>query len=250
MTRVGVRMYGPLNDLVPPHRRQVTWSHLIAGDPTVKDLVESLGVPHPEVDLILANGTSVPFDYAVQDGDRIAVFPRFMTFDIGTLTCVRPPALDPIRFVADVHLGTLARRLRLIGVDTTYRVDAHDAELADVASCEGRILLTRDAGLLKRRIVTHGYFVRETHPHCQLVEVLRRFGPIQLEPFSRCLRCNTELRGVSKTEVDSALQPKTRLYYDRFRKCGGCGRIYWKGSHWRRLKTAINAALQEANRVD
>jgi uncharacterized protein len=245
---VAVRVYGPLNDFLPPDRRRVTSFHVVTGHPAVRDLIESLGVPHPEVDLILANGTSVPFDYAVQDADRIALFPRFMVIDVGTVSCVRPTPLDTIRFVLDVHLGRLARHLRLIGLDAVYRVDAHDRALADVASREGRILLTRDVGLLKRRMVSHGYFVRETHSHRQLVEVLRRFGPLELAPFSRCLRCNTGLRVVSKAAVESALQPRTRRDYDRFQQCTGCGRIYWKGSHWKRLQTAIDAALQEANR--
>jgi uncharacterized protein with PIN domain/sulfur carrier protein ThiS len=246
MTRVTVRTYGALNDFLPSYRRRVSWPQQIAGHPTVKDVVESLGVPHPEVDLILANGTSVPFDYAVQDGDRIAVFPRFVTLDIAALTCVRPRAPDPIRFVVDVHLGALARRLRLVGLDTVYRVDAGDAELANVASREDRILLTRDVGLLKHRVVRHGYFIRNTHPHRQLVEVLRRFGPLALDPFSRCLRCNTELHEVSKEAITSALLPRTREHYERFHACGSCGRIYWKGSHWTRLMRAIDAARQEA----
>lgn len=246
MTRVTVRAYGALNDFLPPQRRQVSWSRQIGRHPTVKDLVESLGVPHPEVDLILVNGMSVPFDYAVQDGDRIAVFPQFVTLDIGTVTRARPPALDAIRFVVDVHLGALARRLRLVGLDTAYRVDADDAELANVASREERILLTRDVGLLKRRVVTHGYFIRNTHPHRQLVEVLQRFGPLALDPFSRCLRCNVELREVSKEAIASALLPRTREHYERFHECGSCGRIYWKGSHWTRLVRAIDAARQEA----
>lgn len=246
MTRITVRMYGPLNDFLAPQRRYVSWSRQIAGHPAVKDLIESLGVPHPEADLILANGTSVPFDYAVQDGDRIAVFPHFVTLDIGTVTRVRPPALGVIRFVVDVHLGTLARRLRLVGLDTAYRVDADDAELAEVASRENRILLTRDVGLLKRRVVTHGCFIRNTHPHRQLVEVLRRFGPLALEPFSRCLRCNAELHEVAKEAITPALLPRTREHYERFHACGSCGRIYWKGSHWTRLVRAIDAARHEA----
>ena len=245
--RVAVRVYGSLNDFLRPAWRRATSIHVVTGHPAVKDLIESLGVPHPEVDLILANGTSVPFDYAVQDADRIAVFPRFTTIDVGTVSCVRPPPLATTRFVLDVHLGRLARHLRLAGLDAVYQVDAHDRELADIASHDGRILLTRDVGLLKRRMVSHGYFVRETHPQRQLVEVLRRFNP-ELSPFSRCLRCNTELRAASKAAVESSLQPATRQYYDRFQECTGCGRIYWKGSHWKRLTTLIDAALEEVNR--
>lgn len=214
----------------------------------MKDLIESLGVPHPEIDLVLANGASVTFDYVIQNGDRIAVFPRFAIFDIGTLTRVRPRPLEKIRFVADVHLGKLARHLRLAGIDTAYRDDADDAALAETADREKRILLTRDQGLLKRRTVAHGYFIRETHPHRQLVEVLRRFSPLDLQPFSRCLRCNDVLREVPKSAIDAALLPRTRQHYDRFEMCSGCGRVYWKGSHWTRLKHALAAAREEADR--
>ena len=245
---VSIRVYGPLNDFLPPHLRHATWRHVVKGRPTVKDLIEGVGVPHPEIDLILVNGTSVSFDDVVESGDRIAVFPRFTGIDIDKTTRVRAPAPDVIRFVADVHLGKLARRLRLIGLDTVYTTDARDEELAGLAGREGRILLTRDQGLLKRRVVTYGYFIRETDPHRQLVEVLRRFGPLNLHPFTRCLRCNGELRDVDKSAVDSALPPRTRLHYDAFQECGDCGRIYWKGSHWKRLTHAVEAACAEAGR--
>jgi uncharacterized protein with PIN domain len=246
MIEVTIRVYGPLNDFLPAHRRQVPWLRVVEGHPSVKDLIESVGVPHPEIDLILVDGTSVPFDYVVRNGVRIAVFPRFATFDIGTETRVRPRPLEPIRFVADVHLGKLARHLRLAGLDTAYGDEAGDAALADLAAREGRILLTRDQGLLKRRAVTHGYFLRETRPHSQFVEVLRRFGPLDLRPFSRCLRCNGVLREVAKAAIDARLQPLTRQHYDRFDACGRCGRVYWRGSHWTRLQHAIETARAEA----
>jgi uncharacterized protein len=246
MTDVAVRIYGPLNDFLPVRRRHVTWTHFVDGHPSVKDVIESLGVPHPEVDLILVNGVSVPFAYAVQRADRIAVFPRFVSVDIEALTRVRPRPLETVRFVADVHLGKLARRLRLAGLDTSYRTDANDAALAELAEREGRILLTRDRDLLKRRSVSHGYFVRETNPHRQFVEVLRRFGPFDVQPFSRCLRCNALLCKVPKSAVERALLPRTRQHHDQFETCSGCGRVYWKGSHWRRLQHAIDAAGAEA----
>ena len=247
MVEVTVRVYGALNDFLPPHGRQITSSQVVDRHRSVKDLIESLGVPHPEIDLILVNGVSVPFDYVVRSGDRIAVFPRFMAIDVGPLSRVRPANLEAARFIADVHLGKLARHLRLIGLDTDYRADADDAALAERAMREGRILLTRDQALLRRRTVTHGYFVRETHPHRQLVEVLRRFGPLALLPFSRCLGCNGILRAVPKASVDAALLPRTREHYDQFQKCSGCGRVYWKGSHWARLTRAIDAARAEAS---
>ncbi len=245
---VWIRVYGSLNDFLPPHRRQVAWRQAVDAHQTVKDLIEAAGVPHPEIDLILANGISVPFSYLVQNADRIAVFPRFTAIDVEAVTRVRAPAPLVARFVADVHLGALARRLRLVGLDTAYDIGARDAELAERAGREGRILLTRDQGLLKRRVVAHGYFIRETNPHRQLVEVLRRFGPLGLQPFTRCLRCNGELRDVEKSAIDSALPPRTRLHYDAFRECTDCGRIYWKGSHWKRLTRAVEAARHEAER--
>jgi uncharacterized protein with PIN domain len=248
-SEVVVRVYGPLNDFLPPYRRQRAFGASIDGRASVKDLIESLGIPHPEIDLVLANDESVSFDYAVQPGDRLAVFPRFMALDVEAVTLVRPSPLHAIRFVADVHLGKLARHLRLVGLDTVYAVDADDAALADLAAREGRILLTRDQGLLKRRQVAHGYYVRETRPHGQLIEVLRRFGPLNLRVASRCLRCNGLLHAAPKSEVDAALPPRTRQYYERFDVCNGCGRVYWKGSHWTRLARIAESARVEVEAV-
>lgn len=242
---VSIRAYGPLNDFLPAHRRQVAWTHVLDRRAAVKDVLESAGIPHPEIDLILVNGASAPFELVVEPGDRIAVFPRFRTLDVESTTRVRVPPPALVRFVADVHLGKLARRLRLVGLDTAYDAGSDDADLAARAGRDDRILLTRDRALLKRSIVAHGYFVRETSANRQLVEVLRRFGPLELHPFSRCLRCNGELREVSKSSVDAALLPRTRKYYDRFHRCAGCGRIYWQGSHWQRLARAVDAVARE-----
>lgn len=207
MIEVTVRVYGALNDFWPVHRRQTPWRRVVDTHQSVKDVIESL----------------------VRNDDRIAVFPHFVSLDVRTLTHVRPPPLAHARFVADVHLGKLARRLRLAGLDTAYRSDADDVTLADLAHREERILLTRDQNLLKRHVVTHGYFVRDTDPHRQFVEVLKRFGPLDLRPFSICLTCDGLLRDVPKSAVDAALLPRTRQYYDCFAQCLGCGRVYWKG---------------------
>jgi hypothetical protein len=246
MSEVTLRVYGPLNDFLPAYRRQAAWRCAVDGHPSVKDVIERAGIPHPEIDLILVNGLSVGFDKTVRSGDRIAVFPRFVTLDVGAHSRVRAQPLEPIRFFADVHLGTLARRLRLAGLDTAYDPHADDTALADKSARQGRILLTRDIGLLMRRSVTHGYFIRETHAQRQLVEVLRRFGPLDLRPFSRCLRCNDLLHEVPKSAVTTSLLPRTREHYDHFEMCSGCGCVYWKGSHWTRLKQALDAARAEA----
>ncbi|HXH07949.1 MAG TPA: Mut7-C RNAse domain-containing protein [Vicinamibacterales bacterium] len=239
---MSVRVYGPLNDFLPPARRQRSFVLQSPAPRSVKDLIESLGVPHPEIDLVVLNGEPAPFDRLVREGDRIAVFPKFFGIDISEVTRVRPRPPVPIRFLLDGHLGKLARWLRLVGLDAACPAAAGDDTLASLAPAEARILLTRDRELLKRRAVVHGYFVRETRPHRQLVEVLRRFEP-PVRPFSRCLRCNGELDPVEKAVVEPQLPPRTREHYRDFLRCRGCGRVYWRGAHWARLVGGVRAAL-------
>jgi uncharacterized protein len=244
-TQVTFRFYGPLNDFLPREQRQHAFSLCFGGTRSVKDAIEGAGVPHPEIALILRNGDPVPFGATVHHGDRLAVFPMFHAVDISSLPHVSTRSLETLRFVLDGHLGKLARRLRLVGLDAECPAGVDDKVLAEIAARERRILLTRDRELLKRRIVMHGYFVRETQPDRQLVEVLQRYGPPALEPFSRCLRCNGELQDVSKAAVEPLLLPKTREHYEHFQICRDCGRVYWEGSHWTRLQHAVDAALHE-----
>ncbi|MBE7550838.1 MAG: Mut7-C ubiquitin/RNAse domain-containing protein [Anaerolineales bacterium] len=241
-----IRFYAELNDFLPPDQRQKTLVYSFELSASVKDVIEALGVPHTEVDLILANGVSVDFTYLVRDGDRISVYPVFEAIDITPLVRVRPRPLRETRFVLDVHLGRLAIYLRMLGFDALYRNDYTDEELAQISSTQGRILLTRDRGLLKRSIVTHGYCVRSTSPPPQLVEVLRRFDLFaSLRPFSRCLHCNGLLEAVDKQAISDRLPPKTRQYYDEFRRCQNCDRIYWPGSHFQRMQQFIQSLLQD-----
>jgi uncharacterized protein with PIN domain/sulfur carrier protein ThiS len=244
MVQVTLRFYAELNDFLPRERRQVAFTYLVAERTSVKDVIEGLGVPHTEVDLVLVNGESVDFSYLVQDGDRISVFPVFESLDITPLVRVRPRPLREPRFVLDTHLGKLAVYLRMLGFDTLYRNDYDDATLAHLAFSEQRILLTRDRGLLKRSSVTHGYHVRETRPARQVVEVLRRFHLFgAIRPFRRCLCCNAVLEPVHKEAIAERLAPKTRRYYDEFTLCRACDRIYWKGSHYERMQQLIARLL-------
>ena len=245
MNQAQFRFYAELNDFLPVEKRQRPLVHLFTLSGSVKDMIESLGVPHTEVDLILANGESVDFAYLVQDGDRISVYPVFESIDITPVLRVRPEPLREPRFVLDVHLGQLAIYLRMLGFDTLYRNDYDDEELARISSDEGRILLTRDRGLLKRSIVTHGYCLRTTQPRQQVVEVIRRFDLHRsIEPFRRCLHCNAVLEPVKKDEIADRLSPKTRDYYDEFRRCPNCDRIYWQGSHFERMQQFIDSVMQ------
>jgi len=238
--RVDVRLYAELNDFLPSHRRGRPITLEVGAGTTVKDLAESLGVPHTEIDVILVNGESVDFGHQVSEDDRVSVYPVFEALDVSPLVRLRPQPLREARFVLDVHLGRLARTLRLLGFDAMWRNDATDDELAAISVDEKRILLTRDRGLLKRAKVTRGYFVRETDRRLQIVEILRRFDLFgAIAPFGRCLACNGELEPVAKTEVEARLPPRTRQDYDAFWTCPDCGRIYWKGSHYDRLATQV-----------
>lgn len=244
MPQVYFRFYAELNDLLPADKRQVTFPQPFKHRVTVKHLIESLGVPHAEVDLILVDGRPVNFGHIVAEGEQISVYPVFETLDVGEVTRLRPRPLRETRFVLDTHLGQLASYLRLLGFGTLYHNDYDDPELARISQVEKRLLLTKDRGLLKRKIVTHGYCVRETDPARQLVEVVDRFDLRgQFQPFKRCLRCNGLIEAVDKAEVVDRLQADTRRYYDEFRQCKACGQIYWKGSHYVRMKTFLAETL-------
>ncbi len=245
-----LRFYEELNDFLPPERRQVCFPHAFQRHSSIKDLIEALGVPHPEIDLILVDGVSVDFAYRVREGDRISVYPMFEAFDIQAVSRVRPRPLRVSRFVLDVHLGKLARYLRLLGFDTLYRNDYADAELARVAGAERRILLTRDRALLKRAVVTHGLFVRATDPRRQIEEVLDRLDLYRaIQPFQRCVRCNGLLAAVARHQVWDRLPPQTRLYVDIFWECGACGQLYWEGSHFPALRGFIENLQARASVV-
>jgi hypothetical protein len=246
MARAYFYFYAELNDFLPSSRRQVCFAHGIKERASVKDVIESLGVPHPEVDLILVNGESADFSYIVQDGDRISVYPPSVSINASSVSRVRPQPLGHIRFVLDIHLGKLATYLRLLGFDTLYQNDYQDEELARLSSSEERILLTQDRGLLKRSAVVYGYCVRESDPRRQVVEVLRRFDLFNaIAPFLRCLRCNGLLQPVSKEAIGDRLPPLTRKYYNEFSICQACAQIYWKGAHYERIQQFIDCISQE-----
>ena len=233
------RFYGSLNDFLPLFRRQQGFIYLVRGNPSIKDTIEALGVPHPEVELILANGQSVDFSYSLQDGDQFSIYPHFTSLSLGELQLVRPHLLLT-RFVLDVHLGKLATYLRLLGFDSWYRHNCDDEELAAISDSEQRILLTRDRGLLKRSLVTYGYWVRAIDPIQQSREVLQRFALwAKIRPFRRCLRCNGDLVSVEFDEVSARLPAKTRQYYNEFYLCQRCQQVYWKGAHYSDLQQLV-----------
>jgi uncharacterized protein with PIN domain len=249
MKTAWLRLYAELNDFLPPRTRHRPLAHTFAARTSVKDAIEAQGVPHTEIDLILVNGQSVDFSYLLDDGDRVSVYPVFEAFDVLPLTRLRREPLRVVRFVLDGHLGRLAAYLRLAGFDTAYQTDCGDDDLARTSAETHRILLTRDLALLKRGNVTHGYWVRATDPRQQLVEVLRRFDLARLvKPFTRCVRCNGQLRPATLAAVADRVPPRIRDTFVEFAVCPDCHRVYWKGSHHARMTTFLTEAIESARR--
>lgn len=241
MSNATFRFYEELNDFLPPERRGGEFSSRFAQRATVKQAIEALGVPHTEIELILLNGESVGFGHLLGDGDRVAVYPKFETFDLTPLLRLRAQPLRTLHFVADAHLGGLARLLRLGGLDTLFRNDYADAEIASLSANEGRILLTRDRDLLKRREITHGCYVRALKPVAQFREIVDRLDLYtSLRPFARCMVCNGALRAIDKAQVADRLPTSVGLHQHNFTTCDACGRVYWPGSHWRRMRTLLD----------
>jgi uncharacterized protein with PIN domain len=240
---IDIRFYAELNDFLAPARRQRTFSYEFHGTPSVKDTIEAIGVPHTEVDVILVDDSSVGFEHLLRGGERVAVYPVFERLDVSPVTRLRPASLRETRFVADVHLGSLARNLRLLGFDTTWERDLDDDEIVELASDERRIILTRDMGILKNGRVTHGYWLRNTDPVRQLDEVVRALELARdIEPYTRCMECNGELQEVERSAVARSVPLQVFLVYRAFRQCRRCHRVYWKGSHLRRLDKIIERA--------
>jgi uncharacterized protein len=246
MSTARFRFYAELNDFLATENRMKELVRHFDVSSSVKDLIESFGVPHTEIDLVLANGVSVDFSYLVHDGDLVSVYPVFESLDISSVSRVRSRPLRELRFLLDVHLGRLAAYLRMAGFDTLYANQASDAELAAAVVRERRVLLTRDRYLLMRKGVERGYWVRSAEPKEQLVEILDRFqlrGSMQ--PFTRCLKCNSMLERMSRDSILDRLPPKA-VKKDVYRICPTCRRFYWEGSHHTRMSRLLEWAKASA----
>ena len=238
------RFYEELNDFLPSEKQKKLFPYVFNGNPSVKDAIEAMGVPHVEVDLILVNSLPVDFSYILKNEDSVSVYPVFESFDIASVSHLREKPLRDVKFVADVHMGKLARYLRLCGFDTYYSTDSDDRDIINISLSDKRVILTRDKELLKNKKVTHGYWIRSVYPDEQLKDVLLRFDlKKKTALFTRCMECNGLLEDVSKKEILNRLLPKTRQYYRKFKKCRQCNRIYWNGSHYQRMKGRIKSIM-------
>ncbi len=238
--QVNIHFYAELNELLPTAWRDTRFNYEIKKTRSVKDLIESIGVPHPEVDLIFIGNKSVDFNYPVEGGEDIRIYPPTIKLDKSSLVHNHPQPLAEPRFLLDVHLGRLATYLRMLGFDTLYRNDYDDPELADISANQKRILLTCDRKLLMRKQISYGYLVRSRNPREQIDEVLKRFELFHYQAtIARCLQCNGIIKVVAKQKIESRLLPLTRKHYDRFYQCDSCRKIYWEGSHFGKMQKLI-----------
>lgn len=224
--------YEELNDFLPLDKKKRRFAQPFGGNPSVKDVIEAIGVPHVEVNLILVNGQPVDFTYHLKDNDIVSVYPVLKT---------QKKASKEIKFILDVHLGKLAKYLRMCGFDSAYQNDYDDGEIVRISLEENRIILTRDIGLLKLKSVSHGYFIRNQDSKAQLAELLKHFDLHQaIDPFKRCTKCNGKLERVEKEKIIQRLQPLTQKHFDTFFKCTNCQSIFWEGSHFDRMSNFID----------
>lgn len=240
MNTAFLRVYEELNNFLPLERRKTRFEHHFRDNPSIKDIIESIGIPHTEVDLILINGKSVDFSARVQDGDFISIYPVFESFDIKGISKVRPNPLRKTKFIVDTHLGKLARYLRMLGFDTLYKPEYSSGEIIQLALKEHRIILSNSRELLKHKSITHGYCINNYNPLDQLRRVVQRFFLWdKMVPFSRCMLCNAGLQPITKEEILDRLPPKVKKGQQEFKICPVCQRIYWKGTHYEKMMRMI-----------
>jgi uncharacterized protein with PIN domain len=240
------RFYDSLNDFLKQEGKNRVIEYHFSGSPSVKDTIEAIGIPHTEVDIIMVNAGFVDFSYALRDKDEVQVHPLTGINHL-TSNSLTPAPVYPLKFVADVHAGKLARGLRMLGFDTVYHNHLSDHQLAGLAETEDRVLLTRDLGLLKYRKIKWGYWLRSQQPEVQLAEVIRRFDLADsIHPFARCIHCNGAIAPVDKQAIISKLPQKTIQYFHEFYACSSCAKVYWKGSHYENMVRKITSLISTA----
>jgi len=245
------RFYEELNDFLPVEKRKKQFNYSYTFNQTVKDAIEAMGVPHTEVDLILVNGNSVGFEFRLQNNDHISVYPVFESFDISPITKLRPEPLRQTKFILDVHLGKLCKFLRMLGFDCYYRNDLEDDEIIRISIEENRIILTRDIGILKHGLVTHGYWLRSQDSKEQLIEVISKFNlQSQIRPFYRCTLCNGLVKNIDKQKIAPLIEENTIKYFEDFYQCSTCKQVYWEGSHYKNMKKLIEEISKAGKKGD
>jgi uncharacterized protein len=235
MSVAAFRFHAELECFIARERRGIAFAYECARAATLKQAIESLGVPHTEIGRMIVNGQQATLERIVREGDVVEAFPH----EAGAA-----PFAEPLAFVADAHLGGLARMLRMLGFDAEFDNALHDRQIIEQAAAEKRVVLTRDRELLKCREVLRGCFVHALKPEMQLREVARRYGiAARMRPFTLCLHCNVLLEPADPRSVAARVPERIQARYSRFMHCSACDRIYWEGSHWERMRAVLSATL-------
>jgi len=244
MTIAHIQFHEPLQELLRTRNRTQLQRIEFKGSQTIKHLVESLGIPHTEVGLLQVKDNTIGFGYLVKSGDIVRAYPASASLDNLSGMFNDGRMTIPAKFILDNHLGKLAADMRMLGIDTDYRNEYQDQELAETAIDQGRILLTRDRQLLMRKTIRYGYLLRSLQPDEQLLEILQRFNLFSgINLFQRCMLCNHLLEPVEKKEIEHRLEPLTKIYFHDFHICAGCQQIYWPGSHLERIEKRLEKIL-------
>ncbi len=246
MSKVTFRFYEELNDFLPKHRRKTDFEAKFKGKRSIKDMIEALGVPHTEIDLILVNGNSVDFNYILQDEDRVSVYPVFESLNITDVTQLRKIPLRRNKFLADINLGNIVKYMRVLGLDLYYDSLLSTREIIEISKRENRVILTKSRKLLKFKDVSHVIFIRPGTTTEQIRLIIDYLDiKDNIKPFSRCLRCNTLLNNVLKEKILDRIPPKTKEFCDEYVQCTSCDKIYWKGTQFINMKKVVKQILDQ-----
>ena len=241
-----VRVYAELNDFLPTDKRYRIFIHSLKTPVTAGEAIASLGVPFAELDLVLINSIPVDLNRVMHEGDHISLYPVFESFDISSISKIRRRPLRESRFILDAHLGKLAKYLRMLGFDTLYQNDFGDREIIEIAHVDNRIILTRDKLLLRSKKVDHGYYVRATEKHAQLIEIVKKFDLYsQFRSFTRCMTCNAELIKKERSEIENKIDGNAAQIFSEFFYCPECDKVFWKGSHFERMEQLIISLIHQ-----
>ncbi len=244
MPKAIFRFYEELNDFLPRHRRKVDFEVMFKGKRSIKDMIEALGIPHTEVDLVLVDGNSVAFNYILQDNDCVSVYPVFESLNITNVTHLRKTPLRRNKFIADINLGDIVKYMRALGFDIYYDALFSSREIIDISKTENRIILTKSRKLLKFKEVSHGIFIRPGTPTEQIRRIIEYLDiKDDIKPFSRCLRCNRSLVVVRKEKILDRIPPMAKEFCDEYVQCQSCDKIYWKGNHFINMEKVLKQIL-------
>ena len=246
MSKVIFRFYEELNEFLPKQRRKKDFQVDFEGRRSLKDMIEALGVPHTEIDLILVNGKSVNFAYVLQDWDRVSVYPVYECLNIENVTRLRKVPLRKTKFIADIHLGDIVKYMRALGFDVCFDPSLSTRKIIEISKQKSRIILTKSRQLLKFKEVTHAIFIRPGTTAEQIKGILDYLDiKDRIKPFSRCLCCNSVLKNVSKESIAERIPPKTKELCDQYTYCKFCDKVYWRGTHFIKMNKAIDHILSD-----